>query len=117
KARTQNLIGADESLGNEQIFDLIFAPGFSTAEQTTDVSGRGVGLDVVRRNVMELGGMIELTSEPGRGARFVITLPLTLAILDGQSIAVGRESYIVPLIGIIESLQLTQGSLSSIAGR
>jgi len=116
KARARNLIGPQDTLSTEQTYDLIFSPGFSTAESTTDVSGRGVGLDVVRRNVMELGGMIELTSEPGRGARFVITLPLTLAIVDGQSIAVGRESYIVPLIGIIESLQLTEGSLSRIAG-
>ena len=116
KARARNLIGPQDSLTTEQIYDLIFSPGFSTAETTTDVSGRGVGLDVVRRNVKELGGMIELTSEPGRGARFVITLPLTLAIVDGQSIAVGRESYILPLISIIESLQLTQGSLSRVAG-
>lgn len=117
KARSRNLIGPQSSLSREQVYDLIFSPGFSTVEQTTDVSGRGVGLDVVRRNVKELGGSIELTSETGRGAKFVIILPLTLAILDGQSIAVGRENYIVPLISIIESLQLTQGSLSRIAGR
>jgi len=117
KARARNLIGPQDTLTPEQTYDLIFAPGFSTAEQTTDVSGRGVGLDVVKRNVKELGGSIELSSEPGRGARFVITLPLTLAIVDGQSVAVGRESYIVPLISIIESLQLRQGSLSRVAGR
>ena len=117
KARARNLIGANEALSREQVYNLIFSPGFSTVEQTTDVSGRGVGLDVVRRNVKELGGSVELTSEPGRGARFVITLPLTLAILDGQSIAVGRESYIVPLVSIVESLQLSQGLLSNVAGR
>jgi two-component system chemotaxis sensor kinase CheA len=117
KARSRNLIGPEEALSAEQTYELIFSPGFSTAEQTTDVSGRGVGLDVVRRNVKELGGAIELTSEPGRGSRFVITLPLTLAIVDGQSIAVGRENYIVPLISIVESLQLSQGSLSRVAGR
>jgi two-component system chemotaxis sensor kinase CheA len=116
KARSRNLVGPAETLTNEQIYDLIFSPGFSTSEQTTEVSGRGVGLDVVRRNVKELGGSVELSSEAGRGARFVITLPLTLAIVDGQSIAVGRESYIVPLISIIESLQLKHGSLSRIAG-
>jgi two-component system chemotaxis sensor kinase CheA len=117
KARAQNLVGEQDSLSTEQIYDLIFAPGFSTAETTTEVSGRGVGLDVVRRNVMELGGTIEMSSEAGRGARFVLTLPLTLAILDGQSIAVGRESYIVPLIGILESLRVRQGSISCVAGR
>jgi two-component system, chemotaxis family, sensor kinase CheA len=117
KARANNIVGANETLSKEKTYELIFAPGFSTAEQTTDVSGRGVGLDVVQRNVKELGGSIELSSEPGRGARFTITLPLTLAIVDGQSVAVGRESYIVPLVSIIESLQLTEGSLSRIAGR
>jgi two-component system chemotaxis sensor kinase CheA len=117
KARSNKIIGEHDVLSPDQTYELIFAPGFSTAEQTTDVSGRGVGLDVVRRNVKELGGSIELSSEPGRGAKFIITLPLTLAIVDGQSVAVGRESYIVPLVSIIESLQLTQGSLSCIAGR
>jgi two-component system chemotaxis sensor kinase CheA len=117
KARSRGLVGPDEVLADAQIYELIFLPGFSTAEQTTDVSGRGVGLDVVLRNVKELGGKIDVTSERGRGARFVITLPLTLAIVDGQSIAVGRENYIVPLVSIIESLQIRQGSLNRIAGR
>jgi two-component system chemotaxis sensor kinase CheA len=117
KARSRGLIGPDETLADAQVYELIFLPGFSTAEQTTDVSGRGVGLDVVLRNVKELGGKIDVTSERGRGARFVITLPLTLAIVDGQSIAVGRENYIVPLVSIIESLQIRQGSLNRIAGR
>ena len=117
KARSRGLVGPDEQIADAQIYDLIFLPGFSTAEQTTDVSGRGVGLDVVLRNVKELGGKIEVTSEQGKGARFVITLPLTLAIVDGQSIAVGRQNYIVPLVSIIESLQIKQGSLNRIAGR
>jgi two-component system chemotaxis sensor kinase CheA len=117
KARSRGLVGPDEQLADAQIYDLIFLPGFSTAEQTTDVSGRGVGLDVVLRNVKELGGKIEVTSEQGKGARFVITLPLTLAIVDGQSIAVGQQNYIVPLVSIIESLQIRQGSLNRIAGR
>jgi two-component system chemotaxis sensor kinase CheA len=116
KARSRGLVG-NETLTEEQIYELIFMPGFSTAEHTTDVSGRGVGLDVVRRNVKELGGSIDIHSERGRGARFTITLPLTLAIVDGQSIAVGRENYIVPLVSIIESLQVKPGSLNRIAGR
>jgi two-component system chemotaxis sensor kinase CheA len=79
--------------------------GFSTAEQATDISGRGVGMDVVRRNVEELGGSIELRSEAGKGSCFTITLPLTLAIVDGQTVAVGDDTYIVPLTAIVESLQ------------
>jgi len=116
KARSRGLIGPNEALTDEQACELIFLPGFSTAEATTDISGRGVGLDVVRRNVKELGGKIEIRNDPGRGARFVITLPLTLAIVDGQSIAVGKQNYIVPLISIIESLQIKQGSLNRVAG-
>jgi len=91
--------------------------GFSTAEQTTDISGRGVGMDVVRRNIKELGGTIEVRSELGKGSRFIITLPLTLAIVDGQSVSVGTESYIVPLITIIESLQLKAGMVNRVAGQ
>ncbi len=117
KARSRGLVGASEQLTDEQCVELIFLPGFSTAETTTDVSGRGVGLDVVRRNVKELGGSIEIKNSPGNGARFIITLPLTLAIVDGQSIAVGRQNYIVPLISIIESLQIKQGALNRVAGR
>jgi two-component system chemotaxis sensor kinase CheA len=117
KARSRGLLGANETLSDEQAVELIFMPGFSTAEQTTDVSGRGVGLDVVRRNVKELGGSIDIRNAPGEGARFIITLPLTLAIVDGQSIAVGKQNYIVPLISIIESLQIKQGALNRVAGR
>ena len=106
KARERGLVGPNDSLSDEQIYELIFMPGFSTAEKTTDVSGRGVGMDVVRRNIKSLGGKISISSERGRGSRFVITLPLTLAIVDGQSVTVGSESYIVPLISIVESLQV-----------
>ncbi|HEY4213874.1 MAG TPA: chemotaxis protein CheA [Steroidobacteraceae bacterium] len=117
KARARNLIGPNDQLTDEQIHDLIFLPGFSTAEKTTDVSGRGVGMDVVRRNVKELGGKIELRTERGKGSRFIITLPLTLAIVDGQSVAVGTETYIVPLISIVESMQLKTSSVSRLSGR
>lgn len=116
KARSRGLVGANDVLTDEAIHDLIFLPGFSTAEQTTDVSGRGVGMDVVRRNIKELGGAIEVKSEPGKGSRFIITLPLTLAIVDGQTVAVGDEHYIVPLTAIVESLQLKPGAASHLAG-
>ena len=117
KARSRGLVGQNDVLSDEQIYELIFLPGFSTAEKTTDVSGRGVGMDVVRRNVKELGGKIEISSELGKGSRFIITLPLTLAIVDGQSVSVGSETYIVPLTSIIESLQLAPQSVSRLSGR
>ena len=116
KARSRGLVGPNDSLSDAQIYDLIFVPGFSTTEKTTDVSGRGVGMDVVRRNVKELGGKIDVKTEPGRGARFTITLPLTLAIVDGQSVAVGTETYIVPLISIVESMQLKATGVSRLSG-
>ena len=116
KARARGLVGATDVLSDDKIHELIFLPGFSTAEKTTDVSGRGVGMDVVRRNVKELGGKIEISSERGRGSRFVITLPLTLAIVDGQTVAVGSETYIVPLTSIIESLQVKTQKVSRLSG-
>jgi two-component system, chemotaxis family, sensor kinase CheA len=117
KAKSRGLVGANDVLTDEQIHELIFLPGFSTAEKTTDVSGRGVGMDVVRRNVKELGGKIEIHSESGKGSRFIITLPLTLAIVDGQSVSVGGETYIVPLTSIIESMQLQSHMVSRLTGR
>jgi two-component system chemotaxis sensor kinase CheA len=116
KARSRGLVGANDVLTDDQIHELIFLPGFSTKEQTTDLSGRGVGMDVVRRNVKELGGKIEIASELGKGSRFIITLPLTLAIVDGQSVSVGTQTYIVPLTSIIESLQLQSQSVSRLSG-
>jgi len=110
KARARGLIAPDAVLTDEQAHELIFAPGFSTAEKTTDLSGRGVGMDVVRRNIKELGGSVELKSELGRGTTTTITLPLTLAIVDGQTVQVGTETYIVPLIAIVESMQLREGT-------
>ena len=116
KARSRGIVGPNDTLTDAEIYDLIFVPGFSTAEKTTDVSGRGVGMDVVRRNVKELGGKIDVKTEPGRGSRFTITLPLTLAIVDGQSVAVGTETYIVPLISIVESMQLKATGVSRLSG-
>ena len=117
KARSRGLVGPNDILSDEQVYDLIFLPGFSTAEKTTDVSGRGVGMDVVRRNVHELGGKIEIRSFAGKGSKFMITLPLTLAIVDGQTVAVGSETYIVPLVSIVESMQLKPTQVSRIAGQ
>jgi two-component system, chemotaxis family, sensor kinase CheA len=116
KARSRGLVGPNQTLTDHEIHELIFAPGLSTADKATDVSGRGVGMDVVRRNVQELGGKVEIRSERGRGSRFTITLPLTLAIVEGLSARIGSETYIVPLASIIESLRLTPASASRLPG-
>jgi two-component system chemotaxis sensor kinase CheA len=116
KARERRLVGSDEQLSDEAVDNLIFLAGFSTHDQATDISGRGVGMDVVKRNVDELGGSIEVRSETGKGSRFIITLPLTLAIVDGQTVAVGDESYIVPLTAIVESLQMRTASVNHVVG-
>lgn len=117
KAIEKGLIEENNALTDKQIFELIFLPGFSTAEQLTDISGRGVGMDVVRRNILSLGGNIEIISELGKGTTIAIHLPLTLAILDGQSVAVGDEIYIVPLVSIIESINITERMLNKVAGK
>lgn len=93
-------------MSDKQIMNLIFAPGFSTAEEVSDISGRGVGMDVVRRNIEELGGHIEVESELEVGSCFTISLPLTLAILDGQLVKVAGEVYVIPLLTIVESIQI-----------
>ena len=117
KARERGLIGPDEELSDDRIYNLIFAPGFSTADVVSDVSGRGVGMDVVRRNVNELGGHIQVLSEAGKGTTVRIRLPLTLAILDGQLVRVGQEVYVVPLIAIVETIQVAKDRVSSVGGR
>ncbi|MBF0256172.1 MAG: chemotaxis protein CheA, partial [Gammaproteobacteria bacterium] len=117
KAIERGLISADHSLSEHQIYELIFQPGFSTADQVSDLSGRGVGMDVVRRNINELGGSIEIESKAGQGSAIIIRLPLTLAILDGQTISVGEETYIVPLISIVESIQVRKNMINLVAGR
>jgi two-component system chemotaxis sensor kinase CheA len=116
RARERGLVAADVTPSDEEIDQLIFLPGFSTAEALSSVSGRGVGMDVVRRNVQALGGRITLQSRAGAGSRFVLSLPLTLAILDGMIVAVGRESYIVPLTNIIESLRPKPREIHAVAG-
>jgi len=117
KAIERELIASDEHLSDDKIYDLIFQPGFSTAEQLSDISGRGVGMDVVKRNIRELGGSIDVTSEEGNGTTFTIRLPLTLAILDGQLVCVGDEIYITPLVSIVESLQIKEEFVNNIAGQ
>lgn len=115
KARERNVAIA-ENPSDQDIWQLIFAPGFSTAETVTDVSGRGVGMDVVRRNIEQLGGRVELTSVTGKGTTISIRLPLTLAIMDGMSVGIGDNTYIVPLTTIIESLRPRQEDVKSVAG-
>ena len=115
KARERGLSVSD-TMTDYEVWQLIFAPGFSTADQVTDVSGRGVGMDVVKRNIESLGGRVELESSPGYGTRTVIRLPLTLAILDGMSVGVGGETFIVPLTAIVESLQPRLEDIRTMAG-
>ena len=113
KARQQGIAVADNA-PDEEVWLLIMAPGFSTAEAVTDVSGRGVGMDVVKRNIHEMGGHVEISSESGRGTTIRIVLPLTLAILNGMSVRVGSEIYILPLNYVIESLQPQSADLHAI---
>ena len=116
KGIEKGLINDEDILSDKQIFDLIFTAGFSTASEVTDVSGRGVGMDVVRRNILELGGSAEIDSRLGLGSTITIRLPLTLAILDGQTIRVGEEHYIVPVTSIVESLQIKTEMVNMISG-
>ncbi len=116
KAIERGLLNSGEGLSDEQVFALIMEPGFSTAEVVSDVSGRGVGMDVVKRNITALGGTIDIHSEKDVGSLFTIRLPLTLAILDGQLVRVGTQIYVVPLISIIESLQIRLSEVNQIAG-
>lgn len=117
KARANGLVGEDEVLPDEKVHELIFQPGFSTAAEVSDVSGRGVGMDVVIRNIRDLGGVVEIKSEEGVGTTFTVRLPLTLAILDGQLIRVGEHIYIIPLISIVESLQVDPALCNAVAGK
>ncbi|MFZ1992047.1 MAG: chemotaxis protein CheA [Alphaproteobacteria bacterium] len=105
KAIEKGLIAPNVNLSDEEIDNLIFLPGFSTASQVSNISGRGVGMDVVRRNVQELGGRVVISNYPGKGSCFSLTLPLTLAVLDGMVVSVGDQTFVVPLTHIIESLQ------------
>ena len=115
KAVSQGM-AVNENMTDEEVGMLIFAPGFSTAEQVTDVSGRGVGMDVVKRNIQEMGGHVEIQSKQGAGTTIRILLPLTLAILDGMSVKVADEVFILPLNAVMESLQPREEDLHPLAG-
>ncbi len=117
RARERGIVSRDAALTDEEIDNLVFAPGLSTAANVSQVSGRGVGMDVVKRNMQALGGRIIIESRPGAGSRFVLSLPLTLAILDGMTVAVGRQIYIVPITNIVESLRPRRADIHSIVGR
>lgn len=117
KAIEKGVIEEDHKMSEEEIIDLIFHPGFSTADVISDVSGRGVGMDVVRRNIRGLGGSVEVKTEKGHGSVFTIRLPLTLAILDGQLAKVGSETYVFPLVSIVESIQVDKSLVKGIAGQ
>jgi len=110
------VIEEDHNLSEQDIIDLIFHPGFSTAEVVSDISGRGVGMDVVRRNIRSLGGSVDVKTTKGEGSVFTIRLPLTLAILDGQLCTVGSQTYVFPLVSIIESIQVDSNLVKGIAG-
>ena len=116
KAIEKGLIDANAILTDSQVYDLLFEPGFSTAAEVTDISGRGVGMDVVKRNIQSLGGRIQVESALGKGSTFKVNLPLTLAILDGQLVKVGTETYIIPLISIVESLQIDNSLINRVSG-
>ncbi len=117
KAMENGLITAHHNLSEKEIFGLIFAPGFSTAEKVTDISGRGVGMDVVRRNIENLRGKIDIESTLGVGTTFTISLPLTLAIIDGMIVRVGSERYIIPTLSVRESFRPTADMLSTVHER
>jgi two-component system chemotaxis sensor kinase CheA len=115
KAREKG-IDAPDSMTDAEVWNLIFAPGFSTADQVTDVSGRGVGMDVVKKNITSLGGSVEIDSAEGYGMSVKVRLPLTLAIMDGMSVGVGEECYILPLSSVVESFQVEDGMIKTIGG-
>lgn len=117
KAVEKNVIAPDARLSEKEIFNLIFEPGFSTADKITDVSGRGVGMDVVKRTISDLRGSVDITSNPGQGSLFSIRLPLTLAIIDGMVAKTGNERYIIPTLSVYTSLRPTPESISTFAGK
>ena len=117
KAIERGIIRADEILDDRETFDLIFAAGFSTAEKVTDLSGRGVGMDVVRRNIEKMRGKIEIDSVEGRGTTFTLYVPLTLAIIEGLLVGIGDQRYVIPTLSVRESFRPLPGMVTQVQGR
>lgn len=117
KAISSNLIAADANMADDEIYDLIMRPGFSTAKEITDVSGRGVGMDVVKKGIEKLRGRVEIRSRPGQGTTFVITLPLTLAIIEGMLVRVGQDRFVIPTMAILESLKPSREEYFTVEGK
>ena len=117
KARAKKLMTDESKLSESEIYNLIFQPGFSTAREITGVSGRGVGMDVVKRAIEKLRGKVEINSRPGRGSTFIIRLPLTLAIIEGMLVRVGKEKYVIPALAILESLRPSREQYSKVKGK
>ncbi|RLA92335.1 MAG: chemotaxis protein CheA, partial [Deltaproteobacteria bacterium] len=117
KAREKGIIDDGASFSDRDVYNLIFEPGFSTAKEVTDISGRGVGMDVVKRNIEGLRGQVEISSEPGKGSTFQVSLPLTLAIIDGMVVRVGSERFIIPTISIVRSLRPKEKEVASVFGK
>lgn len=116
KAKDKGLVAKDAVLKDEEIDNLVFLPGFSTADKVSNISGRGVGMDVVRRNIEGLGGALQIINSPSKGCRFIVSIPLTLAILDGMIVRVGIENYIIPIGNIIETMRPKREDVKKIAG-
>ncbi len=117
KALDRGVIQSADGMSEEEIYALIFEPGFSTAQKITDVSGRGVGMDVVKSNIENMRGNIRVHSVPGQGSSFTLILPLTMAIIDGMIVKIGQERYIIPLLSIIESFQPTKDMINTVTGK
>lgn len=117
KARTEGLIGDNADPGDSEVFHMIFEPGFSTAKEVTEISGRGVGMDVVKKAIENLRGRVEIRSSPGRGSLFIIHLPLTFAIIEGMVVKVREDRYIIPVLAILESLRPQKAQYSTVQGK
>ena len=117
RAVENGLVPPDAALTEGDIYNLIFVPGFSTADKVTDISGRGVGMDVVKRNIEKLRGKVKIQSSPGQGSTFSVQLPLTLAIIDGLIVGVGNQRYVIPTLSVSESFRPTEGMISTVRGR
>jgi two-component system chemotaxis sensor kinase CheA len=117
KAKSNGLITDESKLSDDEIYNLVFQPGFSTAKQVSEISGRGVGMDVVKKAIEKLRGRVDIQTRPGKGSTFVISLPLTLAIIEGMLVRVGKDRYVIPALSIIESFRPTRQQYSTVTGQ